>query len=185
MIQFVVGLGNPGQKYERTLHNFGRMLIESIAENERLDWKKEKWFDATKSEPVYVRLNCYMNVSGESLLKLMEKYQAKPEQILICYDDFDLPLGTLRIRKKGSAGSHNGVKSIVESLGTPDFPRLRLGIGPLPPGTDPAEFVLSPFSKAQEKNVKEVIETARSAVQMILSSGIESAMNRFNAQSAT
>lgn len=179
-IKFVVGLGNPGKDYKQTPHNLGRDLVEMIQKRENYNWKKEKWFEHTESVPSYVRLHSYMNLSGEAVAKLAERFDCTPDKILICCDDFDLPLGRIRIRKKGSAGSHQGLKSVVQHLGSSDFPRLRLGIGPLPDGEDPADFVLRPFAEEQWKAAKQMMEKAFEAVQMIFAQGLEAAMNRFN-----
>jgi PTH1 family peptidyl-tRNA hydrolase len=180
MIQFIIGLGNPGEQYSRTPHNVGRRLVELLQKKEGCRWKKGDAFDTTESVPAYVRLHTYMNVSGEAVRRLLRNTGAKPEEILICTDDFDLPLGVVRIRKKGSAGTHNGLASVVEQLETEDFPRLRLGVGPMPKGMDPARFVLSPFSEPLEKEVDAVLEKAAQAVQTAVSDGVEAAMNRFN-----
>jgi PTH1 family peptidyl-tRNA hydrolase len=180
-IRFVVGLGNPEEKYRHTPHNVGRELVEFHRERLELpSWKKGKQFDWTDSTPSCVLLHAYMNLSGEAVRRLLEKFNADPRSLLVCLDDFDLPLGALRLRKKGSAGSHNGLKSVIERLGTEDFPRLRLGVGPVPPGADPARFVLEPFPKASADAVRSMIRKASEAVQAACSEGFEAAMNRHN-----
>ncbi len=180
-IKFVVGLGNPGRKYERTPHNLGRRLAESLADQENLRWKHSELFDCTDSEPVFVRLNTFMNLSGEAVLGMMSHFHCEAEEMLVCYDDFDLPFGAIRIRKKGSAGTHNGIKSIVEHLANQNFARLRIGIGPIPPGADPAEFVLHPFSHEHEQSVQEIIGRAVQAIKCAAEKGVDQAMNQFNA----
>ena len=178
-VRFIVGLGNPGDKYNNTRHNLGRRLVEFIARQKKRKWSAGRLYDLTEETPACVRLNTFMNVSGQAVLELLNEFQLNPSQVLVCFDDFDLPLGAVRIRKKGSAGSHNGLKSVIDSLGTQDFPRLRMGIGPLPQ-EDPAAFVLGRFSKADEKNLETLIEKAAGAVDAIDSDGIEAAMNKFN-----
>jgi PTH1 family peptidyl-tRNA hydrolase len=180
-IRFVVGLGNPGRKYENTPHNLGRRLADFLKERDGLAWKKEALYEWTDSKPSSIRLETYMNLSGEAVREILRRFRGTPESLLVCVDDFDLPLGAIRLRRKGSAGTHNGLKSIIEQLGTQDFPRLRLGCGPLNPGEDPAGFVLRPFRKDQEPEVRSMIEKAASSVDAAVSEGIEKAMNRFNA----
>lgn len=184
MIRFIIGLGNPEEKYNFTPHNAGRYLVESVKNKKQFQWKKEKWFDWTDSNPSFVRLHSYMNESGEAVRELLTKFKCGAEEILICTDDFDLPLETIRIRKKGSAGSHNGLRSVIECLNTEEFPRLRLGIGPLSERADPIKFVLTPFPKAQRKSLDAMVEKASEAIAMILDLGIEKAMNKFNTKAA-
>jgi len=179
-IKFVIGLGNPEQKYFNTPHNLGRTLVEVLQAREKLSWKKERAYDYTESSPSYVRLHTYMNVSGEAVQKLFNRFGAKPEEILICCDDFDLPLGTIRLRKKGSAGSHNGLKSIIQLLNTQEFPRLRMGFGPIPPNANSITYVLKPFAKENYPAVKEMLEKATQAIDTMHIHGIDPAMNQFN-----
>lgn len=179
-IQFIIGLGNPGDKYQHTRHNFGRDLVHSSVSQKNLKWNKERLFDWTDSHPRYIQLNTFMNLSGEAVSAVLTKFHSSPSHILVCYDDFDLPLGSIRIRKKGSAGSHNGVKSIIEHLKTQDFSRLRLGIGPLLPDQDPADFVLKPFLKSEQKQVQLTLVKASDAIETIFHSGLDTAMNQFN-----
>jgi PTH1 family peptidyl-tRNA hydrolase len=179
-IRFIVGLGNPGEKYEKTRHNLGRSLAELVSREKNCRWGKNRWFDWTENHPSCVRLNAFMNESGEAVKRLLGEFKSSSEEVLICCDDFDLPLGTIRIRTKGSAGSHNGLKSVIECLGTEEFPRLRLGIGPVPNGEDPSDFVLKPFSKKENEILKAMMERASDAIETILSENLENAMNRFN-----
>lgn len=179
-IRFIIGLGNSGKEYENTPHNFGKMLLETITKKKCLPWIKEKEFYWTNSNPSYVYLNGYMNHSGSAVKSLLKKFDCPSKEILICTDDFDIPLGRIRIRKNGSAGSHNGLKSIQEELVTQDYPRLRLGTGPLPTDKDPTHFVLQPFSKEDKKLMEETLLMATTAIETTLLEGIEKAMNRFN-----
>ena len=121
-----------------------------------------------------------MNASGEAAQSLLKDKGCSPEEILICYDDFDLPLGTIRIRKKGSPGTHNGLRSVTECLGTENFPRLRLGIGPVPPGIPPDKFVLQKISDTQLKLFDEMLDRSTKAVDSIINEGLDKAMNQFN-----
>lgn len=166
-IKLVVGLGNPGRSYAATRHNIGRRVVELL--------QKEKPEDIL----LYVT-DVYMNTSGVPVAQLLRKKGWSPEEMLVISDDFELPLGSLRIRLKGSSGGHNGLNSILENLGTLNVPRLRVGIGPVPPSEDPAEFVLKAFSSKERPHVQEAIETAAEAVRVAAASGIETAMNQFN-----
>jgi PTH1 family peptidyl-tRNA hydrolase len=180
-LKYVIGLGNPGESYQNTRHNFGRALVSYIVAQKQYHWNHTSLFDWTSSSPSYIQLKTYMNQSGQAVLGVLKKFNAQAQDCLICFDDFDLPLGTLRIRKKGSAGSHNGLKSIIEHLGTLEIPRLRLGIGPILMHQDPADFVLRRFSKQEYPRVHETLIKASDALETIYTSGLEKAMNAFNA----
>ncbi len=166
-IKLVVGLGNPGKSYAGTRHNVGRRVVELL----------EK--DKPEGVVLYVP-DVFMNTSGVPVAQLMRKKGWLPEQVLVVSDDFELSLGSLRIRLKGSSGGHNGLGSVLENLGTQQVPRLRLGIGPVPSGEDPADFVLKAFASGEKKAVEEAIQTAAEAVRAAVAEGIETAMNRFN-----
>jgi PTH1 family peptidyl-tRNA hydrolase len=166
-IKLVVGLGNPGKSYASTRHNVGRRVVE--------------YLEKKKPEGVYLLIpEVFMNTSGVPVAQLVRKKGFLPENVLIVSDDFELPLGSLRIRLKGSSGGHNGLQSVLENLGTQNVPRLRLGIGPVPEGEDPADFVLKPFASGEKKRVDEAIQQAAEAVSVATTEGIETAMNRFN-----
>lgn len=163
----VVGLGNPGKGYEATRHNVGYRVLDALKKN----------------PPAGVHLfkpTGFMNTSGVSVAEKMRHMGCLPQDLMVVCDDFALPLGALRLRLKGSSGGHNGLDSILEILGTLDVPRLRVGIGPVPPGDDPAEFVLAPFPKKENSQIHEMVEQAAEAVRLAISEGIEAAMNRFN-----
>jgi PTH1 family peptidyl-tRNA hydrolase len=130
---------------------------------------------------ILIKPETYMNLSGEAVQSAAAFYKIPPESILAIYDDIDLPFGVIRLRKKGSAGTHNGMKSIVGSVGHGDFPRLRVGIGPVVPGWDLSDFVLANFSGEEEKALPEILKKAASAAETFVRDGIELAMNRFNA----
>ena len=188
MIRFIIGLGNPDVKYQGTPHNLGKVLVVRIVKDRGLQWESEGRYQVAKWGTVLLVLlprDTHMNTSGQDVRDFLRQHHCPPEQILICHDDFDLPLGTIRIREKGSPGTHNGLRSVTEHLGTENFPRLRLGIGPLPPGADPADFVLDPsVIKENEKTVNAMVEKASEAIAVLLSEGIDAAMNRFNPHKA-
>ncbi len=166
-IKLVVGLGNPGKTYAATRHNIGRRVVELL--------EKEK----PEGVALYIP-DVFMNTSGVPVAQLMRKKGWQPEELLVISDDFELPLGSLRFRLKGSSGGHNGLKSVFENLTTQNVPRLRMGIGPVPDGEDPADFVLKTFSSSERKAVEEAIAAAAQAVRVAVNEGIETAMNRFN-----
>lgn len=182
-IRLLIGLGNPGKVYAATRHNIGDMVVKRF--EDKFTDNKLILKDESASPPVIYRALSFMNQTGFAVKRLISEHNLEPRQMLVICDDFDLALGQLRIRRKGSAGSHNGLKSIINELGTQEFPRLRVGIGPLPPDADPAGFVLSGFTRKEEKQVKEITELAADAIQMILANGIDAAMNTFNQPNET
>ena len=184
----IAGLGNPGPRYERTRHNLGFRVVEAIASARRRGWKEP----ARKARTASVRLGgthgllveplTYMNLSGEALAPIVIEESLPPSRLLVVCDDIALPLGQIRLRASGSDGGHNGLKSIIERLDTLDFPRLRLGIGPVPPRVDAAEFVLAEFLPEEEASVDAMITDAVSCCESWLLDGIGKAMSRFNAK---
>ena len=181
----IAGLGNPGKKYEKTRHNMGFRVIDAIAEKNDIKVNKIKHKALigdgriAGQRVLLVKPQTFMNLSGDSLRQVMDYYDVPEENLIVIYDDFDTDLGAIRIRKKGSAGSHNGMKSVIERLGTQDFPRIRIGIG----GTgdrDWVGFVIGGMSKEEEELVSEAVKKAAQAVEMIVSDGTDMAMNRFN-----
>lgn len=182
----VVGLGNPGDEYAETRHNAGFAFIRRIAKAWGVRMKKIR--HAAKivvverdGESILLAMpQTYMNRSGESLREIVRHYGLSPEQALIVYDDFELPLGEIRIRASGSAGSHLGMASILSELGTRSVPRMRIGIGPLPEGADAAEFVLSPFADAEAEGLRRGLEKAEDALVVILDGDLDRAMTLYN-----
>ncbi|MBQ0079238.1 MAG: aminoacyl-tRNA hydrolase [Eubacterium sp.] len=183
----IAGLGNPGKKYENTRHNMGFRVIDAIAANNNITVNKLKHKalvgDGRISDQkvLLVKPQTYMNLSGESLREVVNYYDVDIEDVIVIYDDFDTDLGALRIRKKGSAGSHNGMKSVVNELQSQDFPRIRVGIG----GTgsrDWVNFVIGKMDASEEELVEEAIKQAAKAVEVLISDGIDIAMNQFNAK---
>jgi peptidyl-tRNA hydrolase, PTH1 family len=181
----IAGLGNPGKKYERTRHNVGFMVIEELRRTLPGNAPIRR-FDAEISERatdlgrlVLLKPQTFMNLSGNAVSAAVRWYRVPLEQLLIVYDDLDLPFGQLRLRPSGSSGGHNGIASIIERLGTDKFPRLRLGIGRSEQSST-IGYVLSRFNTAEEKQLNECIARAAEAALAWHSDGIEVAMNRFN-----
>ena len=181
----IAGLGNPGRKYENTRHNMGFRVIDKLAERNDIKVSRLRHEALTGEgfigghKVMLVKPQTFMNLSGRSISKIVDYYDVDLEELLVIYDDFDTDLGAIRIRKKGSAGSHNGMKSVVEELGSGDFPRIRVGIG----GTgdkDWVGFVIGKMSEEEEKLTSEAIEKAAQAAEVFLSDGIDISMNRFN-----
>lgn len=182
----VIGLGNPGRRYAGTRHNVGCSLIRTLAR----EWKarpRKKKFSATVAETqrngkklILVEPRTYMNESGGAVKQILEGMKIGPADIVVVYDDLDIPLGQIRVRKEGSAGTHKGMKSIIREIGTPAFPRIRIGIGPLADREEAARFVLAPFAKDEMVALKNGQAKAREALELILDGSIVEAMNLFN-----
>jgi PTH1 family peptidyl-tRNA hydrolase len=186
-LKLVVGLGNPGKEYEQTRHNIGFLVIAEIARREGVELKKMFWFPARQAKcrmgDSTVRLlepTTYMNRSGRAVWGAMKKWKIVPADTVVIYDDVDLEFGGIRVRGKGSGGSHNGMKSLLEWLQTKAFPRVRVGIGPKPKDADMIEFVLGRFSGEESLGLEKVVEHAADAVESIFSIGTERTMNTFN-----
>jgi PTH1 family peptidyl-tRNA hydrolase len=166
-IKLVVGLGNPGRNYSATRHNIGYRVIDALED--------EHWDGLEMLKP-----ESFMNTSGGPVAEMARRNGWAPQDILVVCDDFALPLGSLRLRLKGSSGGHNGLDSILNTFATQDVPRLRVGIGPVPPGEDPADFVLTAFKKNEKELVQEMVLRAAEAVKVIAAEGFEAAMNTYN-----
>jgi PTH1 family peptidyl-tRNA hydrolase len=184
----IVGLGNPGSDYAATRHNLGFMLIDKLADDKRIVVKRRECNSLVGQgavEGVLTRLakpQTFMNLSGTAVSCLLRKLEsdAPVKQLVVISDDLALPLGKIRIRERGSAGGHNGLKSIVAELGTDEFIRLRIGIQPEHPISDPRRFVLDKFSKSEQPVVKETIERAAAALRTLIRDGALKAMADFN-----
>jgi peptidyl-tRNA hydrolase, PTH1 family len=182
----IVGLGNPGPQYERSYHNLGFLTIDRLAERNgirvtRTDSKAQVGVGSIGNVDVMLaKPQTFMNLSGTSVKALADKYSVEIPQILVIYDDLDLPWTGLRIRPTGSAGGHHGLEDLIRRLGTQDFPRIRLGIHPDHPVRNGAEFVLSPIKKAQAQDLDELLDHAAAATESVLAEGAEKAMTRFN-----
>ncbi len=183
-IGLVVGLGNPGPEYDGTRHNAGFELVDRLAREAGAKWNREHKLRAkTAVLPggvVLAKPLTYMNLSGNSVARLLKRHRLDPARLLVVYDDTALPVGALRFRASGSAGGHNGIKSIIATLGGEAFPRLRIGVGPVPPDAELVEFVLGRFSDEERAEMEKVLEIAAEGVNYALASGLEAAMNRYN-----
>jgi len=185
-MRLIVGLGNPGPEYQWTPHNLGFLAVDEIANRasirvERPEGKALVGLGKVAGqEVVLAKPQTYMNLSGISVRDLLEKYELGPEDLLVMFDERDLPWGMIRIGERGSAGTHNGAKSVTSVVGTQEFARLRLGCGPDHPVGDLADYVLRPMKKAVLEVASEMVAEAGDAVEMILTQGIAAAMNKFN-----
>ncbi len=186
-MKLIVGLGNPGIEYQFTPHNLGFLAIDQIAGNLGVEVRNRQCRALTArvviaGQPaILAKPETFMNLSGLSVRELVAEYRADVKSdLIVIYDELDLPLGTIRIRERGSSAGHNGMESILGALGTDEFLRIRLGIGPGRKIADSVKFVLTPFRKSQLKVVDEVLDTASEAVEVILKEGPAAAMNRFN-----
>ncbi|PKM95267.1 MAG: aminoacyl-tRNA hydrolase [Firmicutes bacterium HGW-Firmicutes-1] len=183
---FVIGLGNPGSQYDSTRHNIGFEVVERFAYDNgiKINIKKHRALIGQGivcgEKVMVVKPQTYMNLSGECVNELLSFYKEEIKNIIIIYDDTSLDLGALRIRSKGSAGGHNGIKSIISHLGTNEFNRIKFGVGEKPPGWDLANYVLSRFNKNELPTVIDGVEKASKAVEKIIASDVEAAMNVFN-----
>ncbi len=181
-----MGLGNPGRAYARTRHNVGFIFVQRLTEcwgtriRRRRYRSKVVGVARPQGSVLLVMPQTYMNSSGLAVRDLVREAGIRPERLIVIYDDFDLPLGEIRIRKDGSAGSHKGMGSIIEELATSRIARIRIGIGPLPAEADPVDFVLSPFAVEERERLASPLERAMDALDMILSGDIDAAMGRFN-----
>lgn len=182
----IAGLGNPGKEYENTRHNAGFLVLDTLAQKLGADLSERKHRALCGKaviggqKVILLKPQTYMNSSGESIRAAADYYKVPPEDILVVYDDISLAPGQLRIRAKGSAGGHNGIKSIIAHLGTQEFPRVKVGIGEKPPRMDLADYVLGHFSSGEKKIMEEAAEEAADAICEIVNVGIEQAMNDHN-----
>jgi peptidyl-tRNA hydrolase, PTH1 family len=186
-VKLIVGLGNPGIEYQFTWHNLGFLTIDRIAGGLGIEVRNRQCRALTaraaiSGEPVVLaKPETYMNLSGLSVRELVAEHQVDVQRdLIVIYDELDLPLGTIRIRQRGSSAGHNGMESVLGALSTDEFLRIRLGIAPDRKLLDGVKYVLAPFRKAQEKVVDEILDTAAQAVEMIVKEGPAAAMNRFN-----
>ncbi len=182
----VVGLGNPGDEYAATRHNAGFMLVDRLAAAWGVELRGRLFKARTAmarrgaEDVLLVEPKTFMNRSGTSVRTALAGKDVPPERLVVAYDDLDVPLGEIRVRKQGGPGTHKGMISIAGEIGTDGFPRVRIGIGPLPAGRDAAEYVLEAFKKGERRQLDESLGAAAEAVEMILDGRIELAMTRFN-----
>lgn len=186
-MKLVAGLGNPGKQYEATRHNAGFMVVERLARSWGVSPRLEPSFEAMVAEArvgtekvLLVQPVTFMNLSGRSVQKLLHFYKLTPDDLLVVYDDFAIELGQVRVRTTGSAGGHNGISSLIQCLGTQAFPRVRVGIGPMPPRWSTTDFVLAKFAREDQALLEEGLVKASEAVELALRSGFTEAMQRFN-----
>lgn len=198
-MQLIVGLGNPGAKYRHTRHNIGFMIADATAERTRLRLSagraaSSKWMAWLKRQDLaesgqgtyqghaftLIKSLTFMNRSGEAVAHYVRALNLEVQDILVIFDDISLPVGTVRLRKKGGAGGHNGVQSIIDHLGTADFPRLRFGVGSDFERGEQVDYVLSPFAPDEQEVVEAAITQATDAVLTLVGEGIDIAMNRYN-----
>ena len=188
MMYLIAGLGNPTREYEKTRHNVGFSVIDVLADKYNIDVSdcKHKALcgrGVIEGEKVLlVKPQTFMNLSGESIREAVDYYKIDPEDIIVIYDDISLDPGQLRIRLKGSAGGHNGIKNIIAYLGTQEFPRIKVGVGAKPPKMDLADYVLSRFGAEEQKLMDEAFGEAAEAAVMMMTAGAERAMNHYNAK---
>lgn len=185
--ELIVGLGNPEPKYDQTRHNIGFAAVDELARIWQMPLKENKRFQGLFSEGTVggqkVRLLkplTYMNRSGQSIRAVTDWYKVQPQSVLVIYDDMDLPVGRLRMRLSGSAGGHNGMKSIISHLGGKDFPRLRIGIGKSNGDKGTVSHVLGKFAPEETKIIEEVLYVSVKAIELSLKEGVEKSMSRYN-----
>ena len=189
-MKVIVGLGNPGRQYERTRHNIGFEAIDYIAGKNQIEISSRKHKALIGSgylggqRVLLVKPQTFMNLSGESLRGIMDFYKLEPSDFIVIFDDISLDVGQLRIRRKGSAGGHNGIKSIISHLGSMDFPRVKIGVGEKPKGYDLADYVLGHFPAEERSIMDEAAKTAAEAIRMIITENADAAMNHFNSKKA-
>jgi peptidyl-tRNA hydrolase, PTH1 family len=186
-VKLIVGLGNPGIEYQFTPHNMGFLAVDRIAEqcgvrvNNRHCRSQTARTRIAGHEVVLAKPETYMNLSGASVADLVREYEAKPdEDLVVLYDELDLPFGTLRVRPRGRSAGHNGMQSVISALSTQEITRVRMGIGPDYPVGDGAKYVLSQLKKAQLEVVDRTLDDTAEAVRVILADGVEAAMSKFN-----
>lgn len=185
---YIVGLGNPGIQYENTRHNAGFITIDYLARKYSIDVRKIKFKSLigqgviSGHKVMLVKPQTYMNNSGEAIREIYKYFDFDHDKLIVIYDDIDIDFGSIRIRKKGSAGTHNGMKSIIYNLEFDDFPRIKVAVGKKPSYMDLANFVLSGFSKQEAKIIEEEVKFASDAIEMILEEGIEKSMSMFNSK---
>jgi PTH1 family peptidyl-tRNA hydrolase len=185
-MRLIVGLGNPGPEYQWTPHNLGFLAVDEIANRNfiRVERPEDQALvglgKVAGQDMILAKPQTYMNLSGNSVRRLMTRYEVEPSELMVLFDERDLPWGMIRIGERGSPGTHNGAKSVTAAVGAMEFPRLRLGCGPDHPVGDLADYVLRPMKKAQLEVAAEMVEAAGDAVELILKEGIAAAMNKYN-----
>jgi len=190
-VKAIVGLGNPGIRYERTRHNVGFRAVDRLAKVNRILISNKRfkslygtgWIDSQRV--ILIKPMTFMNRSGEAVKRAAQFFQIGIEDLIVIHDDLDLPFGRFRFKRRGGDGGHQGVRSIIESMGKNTFLRLKIGIGRPPQGTDPAEYVLSPFDLTEELHLPEILNRAAEALTVMFQEGIQTAMNRYQRKGKT
>ncbi len=188
----IVGLGNPGPRYEATRHNIGQMVMDELAARRREAFRAHKanarvvetWLRPGAAKLVLAKLNCFMNVSGGPVTSLARFYGVEAGRVVVVHDELDIPYDTIKLKVGGGHGGHNGVRDIAKALGTPDFPRVRVGIGRPVGRQDPADWVLDPFGSVERQTLPILISDAADAVELLVDEGIVAAQQRFHAPRA-
>lgn len=186
MTYCVLGIGNPGPEYAETKHNIGWAIIDVLAERHDIPLNRRRLRSVygrgriDGADTVLAKPLTYVNNSGDAALRLASFFRIRPEWFIVVLDDMNLEPGTLRLRRQGSDGGHRGLRSVMAALGTIEIPRLRVGIGPPPPGTSAVDWVLSPFAEDVLPTMKQACERAADCIEVALAEGLEEAMNRYN-----
>ena len=185
-MKIIVGLGNPGKEYENTRHNLGYKVIDKLSEKLKISLNRER-LEGLSGNGKYndekimlVKPLTYMNLSGNCVSKILKYYKLTEKELIVIYDDIDIPVGKIRIKPNGSPGTHNGMKDITQKLGTKEFTRVRVGSGKPAENMDLAEYVLSNFKKDEQKEIEKAINNAQEAVIEILENGVNKSMSKFN-----
>jgi len=189
-MRMIVGLGNPGRRYQGTRHNVGARIVETLAGRHRVPLREEGWARVAtvtldRRRVLLAVPETYVNVSGTAVADLRRRHRLRLEHLLVVYDDLDLPLGQIRLRAQGGHGGHNGMRSIIDAVGGTAFPRLRIGIGRPPQGVDPADYVLRRFAPEETGVLAEVVDRAADAAEVFVRRGIEPAMAAYNLRSGS
>ncbi|KQR23616.1 aminoacyl-tRNA hydrolase [Microbacterium sp. Leaf151] len=188
----IVGLGNPGPRYEATRHNVGQMVMDELAGRRREAFRAHKanarvvetWLRPGSAKLVLAKLNCFMNVSGGPVAGLARFYGVEADHVVVVHDELDIPYDTIKLKIGGGHGGHNGVRDIAKALGTADFPRVRVGIGRPVGRQDPADWVLDPFGSTERQTLPILVSDAADAVELLVDEGLVSAQQRFHAPRA-
>lgn len=188
----VVGLGNPGPRYELTRHNVGQLVLDELADRRSEGFKAHKanarvaetWLRPGEAKLILAKPNSFMNVSGGPVSALARFYGVAPERVIVVHDELDIPFDSVRLKSGGGHGGHNGVRDVAKALGTPDFPRVRVGIGRPPGRQDPADWVLDPWSAAERSALPLVIDEAADAVELLVGEGLIAAQQKHHAPRA-
>jgi PTH1 family peptidyl-tRNA hydrolase len=188
----VVGLGNPGPRYALTRHNVGQLVLDELADRRSEGFKAHKanarvaetWLRPGEAKLILAKPNSFMNVSGGPVSALARFYGVAPERVIVVHDELDIPFDSVRLKSGGGHGGHNGVRDVAKALGTPDFPRVRVGVGRPPGRQDPADWVLDPWSAAERSALPLVIDEAADAVELLVGEGLIAAQQKHHAPRA-